>query len=145
MTLELKHLVPYFPYKLRMIFEGKGGRIIEVTGLRLAGLSEETQKLIYFSSVSETLSIQYFKPILRPLCDLNSEIKFNNRKFYPIDELAEIDEVVVLQYSFEFFETSMKYLPNWIVEKLLEWHFDIFGLIEQGLAVSIHDVGEVIT
>jgi hypothetical protein len=32
----------------------------------------------------------------------------------------------------------MRYLPNWTVEKLLEWHFDIYGLIEAGLAIDIN-------
>jgi hypothetical protein len=27
-----------------------------------------------------------------------------------------------------------------LIQKLIEWHFDVFGLIEEGLAISIHDV-----
>ncbi|RQO79147.1 hypothetical protein DBR40_05350 [Pedobacter sp. KBW01] len=30
-----------------------------------------------------------------------------------------------------------------LFQKLYEWHFDVFGLIEQGLAISIHDAKEV--
>ena len=26
--------------------------------------------------------------------------------------------------------------PYWITQKLLEWHFDIFGLINKGLAIK---------
>ncbi|HFG0578877.1 TPA: hypothetical protein ACGFUY_002743, partial [Flavobacterium psychrophilum] len=129
MKLELKHLAPYLPYKLK--FKRQDYIYIHM----LLGISFED---IIFE-LGKT-PIKFIKPILRPISDLNSEIELNGRKFYPIDELAEIDEVVVLQYSFEFFETSMKYLPHWIVEQLLEWHFDVFGLIEKGLAISIHDV-----
>jgi hypothetical protein len=135
MKLELKHLAPYLPYELHgIIFYTKTD--FEKTKLCIKdGLNNEAD------IASWLLGSYQVKPILRPLADLNSLIEVNNRKFYPIDELAEIDEVVVLQYSFEFFETSMKHLPHWIVQQLLEWHFDVFGLIEQGLAISIHDVG----
>jgi len=27
--------------------------------------------------------------------------------------------------------------PYWIVKKLYEWHFDVNGLIEKGLAINI--------
>jgi hypothetical protein len=29
-----------------------------------------------------------------------------------------------------------------IMQKLLEWHFDIFGLIKEGLAIDINTIGE---
>lgn len=32
------------------------------------------------------------------------------------------------------------YLPYECVEYMFKNHYDVFGLIEQGLAVSIHDV-----
>lgn len=31
----------------------------------------------------------------------------------------------------------------WIIEKLLSWHFDIFGLIDKGLAVDINKLEKV--
>jgi hypothetical protein len=132
MKLELKHLASYLPYNLKCdIFLAQQNMGTCVWRIR-------TLDCFYLDKLKNNL--EFIQPILRPLSDLNSEIEFHGRKFYPIDELAEIDEVVVLQYSFEFFETSMKYLPHWIVQQLLEWHFDIFGLIENGLAISIHDV-----
>lgn len=132
MNLELKHLSPYLPYNLKCdIFLAQQNMGTCVWRIR-------TLDCFYLDKLKNNL--EFIQPILRPLSDLNSEIEFNNRKFNPIDELAEIEEVVVLQYSFEFFETSMKYLPHWIVQQLLEWHFDIFGLIDNGLAISIHDV-----
>jgi len=90
MKLELKHLAGYLPYGLKVIFESKGGRILEVTGLRMAGVSEQTSKLIYFNSISETLNIEYFKPILRPLSDLTKKIEVNGEKFVPILELYKM-------------------------------------------------------
>ena len=37
---------------------------------------------------------------------------------------------------------DLKYLPYGVVEKLLEWHFDIFGLLEKGLAVDINTINK---
>ena len=42
--------------------------------------------------------------------------------------------------------TSKRYLEKWkyettnyeTIEKLFEWHFDVFGLIEKGLAIDIN-------
>ena len=28
----------------------------------------------------------------------------------------------------------------WKIEKLFEWHFDVFGLIEKGLAINVNDL-----
>lgn len=143
MNLELNHLAPYLPYELKgQVFEYKidytNKRYEELTGIE--NWQEKNSRWDLTTKSNSRITICSFKPILRPISDLNLEIEFKDKKFYPIDELAEIDEVVVLQYSFEFFETSMKYLPHWIVEQLLEWHFDVFKLIEKGLAISIHDV-----
>ena len=33
---------------------------------------------------------------------------------------------------------DLSYINYGIVEKFIEWHFDIFGLIEQGLAIDIN-------
>jgi hypothetical protein len=72
MNLELKHLAPYLPYGLKMIFQGQKGRILQVTGLRVAGINEKLAGLIYFSSTAETLSVKSFMPILRPLSEIES-------------------------------------------------------------------------
>jgi hypothetical protein len=133
-VLTLEHLAPYLPYGLKMIFEGKKGRIVEVTGLRVAGINEKTSKLIYFSSISETLSIRYFKPILRPLSD-----------FYDINAPAFIDTnfdistqlVLVDLCSKKQHYSGVRYSD---MQEFLREHIDFFNLIEQDLAVSIHDV-----
>jgi hypothetical protein len=33
---------------------------------------------------------------------------------------------------------NYKKMKAWIVEKLVEWHFDVFGLIKSGLAIDIN-------
>ena len=114
MELELKHLVGYLPYGLKV--QSTTGHITSIS--------------IEFDEAG------IGKPILRPLSDLT---KFcEDLGFVPIEKLAEIEEIVCVPYSINFFETSMKYLPYWIVEKLYEWHFDIHNLIENNLAIDIN-------
>ena len=129
MKLELKHLAGYLPYGLKIehptMLVGKRN----ISELRNLGQTNIEISHRLYVQISEC------KPILRPLSDLTKEIEVNGEKFVPIDEIAEIEEVVCT-YSIEFFETSIKYLPNWITEKLLEWHFDIHGLIENDLAID---------
>ena len=145
MNLELKHLSPYLPYGLKMIFEGKGGRIVEVTGLRVAGISEKTSNLLYFNSISETLAVGYFKPILRPISDLIQRLDFfeiGNENGYMVEFDHENFKIIQdLKNIAEFRDYfSFQFLPNIVASQLIEWNFDVFGLIEKGLAVSIHDV-----
>ena len=90
------------------------------------------------------------KPILRPLSDLTKEIEHNGERFVPIDELwgQTLGEIDSNTYDDYFFNPDLK--TTWIckenvlqlewvvVEKLFEWHFDVFGLIDAGLAIDIN-------
>lgn len=167
--LELKHLAPYLRHKLKMIFEGKRGRIIELSCLSFNSLGET------FSDGRGGMWIDRsgFKPILRPLSDLTKEIHHDCKYFIPLIEIFEIcaggyysiDNVLIeinnkvykISTSIDElrFDTEDKYFimecldlegNNWLkpfnqlelFEKLFEWHFDIFGLIEKGLAIDIN-------
>ena len=110
------------------------------------------------------ISISNFKPILRPLSQLTQEIEHNGGKFVPIVELLKIknktwfkehentryqeidfnDSYNISSACFAYMATKnieiwkhdLKNQPYWIIEKLFEWHFDVFGLIEQKLAIE---------
>ena len=150
MKLELKHLVGYLPYGLR--FEGK------------------RKDWVLFDSGIKTLCPidldgrwEIIKPILRPLSDLTKEIEVNREKFIPIDVIGEDVEFNLcnndyvsdwdekggnfLNYIDEFIQRvynnhHLDFMPFGFIQKLQEWHFDIYGLIENDLAISIHDVAQ---
>lgn len=85
--------------------------------------------------------------MLRPLSDLTEEREFGeyNMKLEEIvteseqycdayDEWLEIfiddpDTSIILQAPYE------------VVQELLKWHFDIFGLIDKGLSISYKEAG----
>jgi len=136
MKLELKHLAPYLPYKLKMK-GNQGGDVFHLLGLR----NNET---CLFFELSYWEDIFDFKPMLRPLSDLTKEIEIDGEKFVPIDEL-ELEQcelgvnslgVILFQKSdHEFIYASDIY--NQVLQRLFEWHFDVFGLIDEGLALPL--------
>ena len=80
------------------------------------------------------------KPILYPLSYLTKEIEVNGEKFVPYKWLKK-NYLAYDKYDGNWFKNktnlvNIKILPYDIVEKLFEWHFDIHGLIEQGLAID---------
>ncbi|MBW4362453.1 hypothetical protein [Flavobacterium taihuense] len=169
MNLELKHLAPYLHYKIMtknndnlevMLLGGLSGDTAELLQLEGIGTDNEYCRLSGFEE---------FKPILRPLKDLSNEITHNDKKFYPlaclliskypkwfvdhfdsekyknitIDFTGRYAEAFITYQATHSIQLDSTYILNEsfnIIQKLLEWHFDVFNLIEKGLAISIHDV-----
>jgi len=125
--LELKHIAPYLPYKLMIRYHNK--TIVMNAGGGSASNWIGIQAVIY-------RHVNNCKPILRPLSDLTKEIEVNGEKFTPMIEL-----------DYQNTNNSWLFVVRALIEgevrysrilKLLEWHFDIFGLIENGLAIDIN-------
>lgn len=151
MKLELKYIAPYLPYGLKMIFE-KSGRIIELAGIQ----KTDANNLIFIQKYGQFYeeTIWKFKPILRPLSDLTKEIEHNGEKFVPIEwfEIGDdenlcpdygngnIKLISLLKDMSKHNFIDLNYMQYGVIEKLLEWHFDIFGLLEQGLAVDFNSL-----
>ena len=131
--LELKDLAPYLPYELKV-------------------LCENQVYLMTIGNLKNYLEGRFnIKPILRPLNDLAKEIEVSGEKFIAT-ELLDSDE-----YPVDFFiDTKYEYMIDWIesyrnqkdyqliflpfglINQLIEWHFDVFGLIPAGLAIDIN-------
>ncbi|NIV12884.1 MAG: hypothetical protein GWN62_16865 [Aliifodinibius sp.] len=77
------------------------------------------------------------KPILRPLSDLTKEIEHNGERFIPIKNIGKTSTFYG-DTPICNIEKDYRLWAVWEFEKLLEWHFDIFGLIEKGLAIDIN-------
>ena len=93
------------------------------------------------------------KPICRPLSDLTKPIEHNGEKFVPIESLKDVfmlewcdlfDDSIDAILEFAKYKNFKKieYLPFCIVQKLVEWKFDIAGLIEKGEAIDINTLPE---
>lgn len=136
--LTIKELAPYLPYGLK-IFSEDGNSYDVITDIQIA-------HIIKHNRIGEV------KPILRPLSDLTKEIKVNGEKFVPIEyfELGDdynesvdygngnIKLIGLLKDMAKYNFIDSNYMPYYVVQKLFEWHFDVFGLIEKRLAIDIN-------
>ena len=134
MKLELKHLAPYLPYGLKM----------ELLDYPL-GKHIRTLELDCGHDFNYYLEQDKVRPILRPLSDLTKEIEVDGDKFIPFHKVYE--QIGGGYTSFESFSKSQ--LGNWLytpsialayycVVNLFQWHFDVFSLIPEGLAIDIN-------
>lgn len=135
--LELKNLAPYLPYGLKIqIGNLKDGYDLEMT------CEDEMESQCI--SVKDVIKGEH-KPILRPLSDLTKEIEVNGEKFVPLE--------IINLHSCKLFHTTrlvnkngydfdITQIPHNSFVRLLEWHFDVYGLIEKGLAVDINTLNK---
>ena len=134
MKLELKYLAPYLPYGLKIfVNEWKCEREI----------SQLKQHSIVTKDFGNHLDFKHFKPILRPLSDLTKEIECNGVKLIPMDSIIPLieDHQTELNNPLNSEDPFKAMLDNLLSSnkmflKLLEFHFDVFGLIEKGLAID---------
>jgi len=150
MELKIEHLTSYLPYKLEFLMasehESKEPNIAELksidTGLKMVNFGWGNAK-----------NLTEIKPLLRNLSLLSTEIDVNGKKFIPINELNFlIDEfgnanptIVIVDgfggFHFEWYAGTKisirRSVPFNFYQKLFEWHFDLFGLIKNGLATEV--------
>ena len=136
--LKLKHLAPYLPYEVTFEFE-----VGKVYGDSKIPFEMRNQTL---RSGNIDLCINHGKLHLRPLSQLTKEIEHNGERFVPMDYLKNFDGEYFVEIEYDntvflkdacdlnLFEISRTDIG--VINKLYEWHFDVFGLIEKGLALE---------
>lgn len=148
MKLELKHLSPYLPYKLKV--KTKIGNLI------LCQLNNSTKWNAWFyfcrnsknknqlynfnnlknaDGIGRGFLLKEITPILRPISDIEKEIEVNGEIFIPLEKLESM-----FGDCTKLTDTMLvgSFVPFGIVQKLFEWHFDVFNLIENDLAIDIN-------
>lgn len=141
MKLELKHITAYDLEKLVFMLIDDDGR-----GFRdkIQSISVDYGVIDFKNwepvSIIDSEEMERIKPILRPLSDLTKEqgqelkdlVKGSSMiKNHLVNSLIRVD----LPLNYVISKT-----PYCIIEKLLEWGFDIFGLIKNGLAVDVNTI-----
>ena len=127
MKLELQHLACYLPYGLDFITQS--GKVFKSQTkddfeIRIFKGNSPNGNKQYHSLTLGKINRGEFKPLLRPLSDLDdSQLKSFN--FVSFAKAGDIDFV-----SYDF----MKYA--------FENHFDVFGLIDKGLAIDINTINQ---
>lgn len=160
MKLELKHLAPYFPHNIEFLEYGKPETII---GWKSDRIYIDGCHKSGFCNIEDITTL-----LLRPLSDIAKENEINGNVFIPLLELAAIagtcsasdwhikggeayhNTVDGCAFSLALGSTFIFRNSNeWkdfgaipqqfrMFSLLLEWHFDVFGLIDAGLAVDMN-------
>lgn len=135
--LTVNHLAPYLPYGLKL--QTTNLDVVELETLSRTSINIKGRTWVYGSYCD----IEDVKPILRPMSDLEEQIDHDGYEFVPIEWLENrYDTLDIHEQAKRLIETI-----NWVnqcdymlIMHLIEWHFDVFGLIDQGLAISIHEI-----
>jgi hypothetical protein len=143
-TLKIEHLVIAIQHRQKIQYfddERELNQICEIVELRPEEMTISNNEYQYDVEFDDV------KPILFPLSSLTKEIEINGEKFVPYKKLgwelingdSEFGQVVYCEYG-ESPKTAVNvldYLDD--LQKLQEWKFDIYGLIEKGLAIAVTD------
>lgn len=132
-TLKLKHVACYLPYGLKIQTQDKNGILIKTVD----GIYEQYKDgsfMLYWQENYGTIQASgNIKLILRPLSDLKNN--FESIDLYT-DLCSTYNGVVINDIIDNKRDTS--FISYYYIERLLQNHFDIFGLIEKNLAIDIN-------
>lgn len=134
MKIEIKHIAPYLPYGVRIRRMSDHG--YPIRDFTLQGLSTNG---CYGEEGIVPVEFKKCKPILRSLSDLTKEIEHNGERFVPGDKLINLrfKKTPVEHWGDVCHDGSVGLEDmEFIMSRLYEWHFDIEGLIDQGLAID---------
>ena len=118
--LEIKQIAAYLPYRLKYLDKDTN----ELTTMR----SISTEINLIDMGWGNAHDLKEFKPILRPLSDLTKDIEEGKPMFFPSHQLIKHIEKEQDIFNCSYSE----------IDYLIRNHFDLFGLIDAGLAIDIN-------
>ena len=132
MKLEIKYLASYLPYGLN-IKDVKHGSVFEA----LHFITTPNQDFSLFKgNFDQLINDKYLKPVLFPLSSLTKEITINGKTFVPkkliLDSAKFHSEVPIC-----VIDNDYRLWNVFEYELLLSLKFDIYNLIEKGLAEPV--------
>ena len=165
MKLELKHIAPYLPYGLQVNANDSDLRIKNFTGEISSWEYYDTRFNVWneYKLESHTVSIGSIKPILRPINSMTKEEAYEfgilavgeadmedkeigvgvmklMRDTYPTivyqDQEDEEYSVIIQFSSIGVYMSGIAMMSYEAYEWLFKNHFDVFDLIEKGLAIN---------
>lgn len=129
-TLKLHHIAPYLPYELECQTVDRGEVVISELN---AAYSDNSYT--FMNIVESEKGFDDIKPLLKPMSALNISYVAELARY-----VSTLDEKYTIEIAMKMIkERKSKPLnmPYVIVQILLQWHFDVFGLIDKGLAKNI--------
>ena len=129
MKLEIKHLAPYLPYGLKAKFQSKNKKTCRKYVIGTISVMYSDCSICCYDTVNATPD--NFKPILRPLsdyADINSDAM--NSLNCDMSEQINLNE-----FAIGYICLGSLYQSTY--DLCLKNHIDVFGLIDQGLALPL--------
>ena len=140
--LTIEHLAAYLPYDLIVVAESGTKFRLSVTGnMKGSGIEDRP--------VSIVLDNKY-KPLLRPLSQLTETIEHNGERFVPIEWIDKNTPIKARMCTDSKGKVGLwcenvqashyNAWPHSLVRILLHMHFDVYNLIDSGLAEPIPSI-----
>ena len=126
MKLELHHITPYADKAVFGTFNGVRDILTDI----------DFVNGIVSSLNNGSVELKNFKLEIRSLSDLTKEIDKDEDVTF-LDWIESEYETSVLAFIDVY---GIEKLPYEVMEYLFEWHFDVFGLIENNLAIDINTI-----
>lgn len=141
MKIQLEHLAPYLPYGLKVKIPVVNKKTCRQYVIGTVGAMYSDASICCYDTVNAYPD--WFKPILRPISQIDEEIEIDGKFFTPMLEI-ELDlkrkgEWIVQYEQLVDYLTlcpEMERIPYPLIQYLLSWHFDVFGLIDKRLAIT---------
>lgn len=133
--IQLNHLASYLPYDFPIKILNHKSDYVGIEHSVITGYYFLNERLhVTYKGGSTGKSNNEFMPILRPLSDLLKTYK-GSATYLDVIEF----ECSGIKVTSRIDNINYEYLPYQVIRKLLEWHFDIFGLIGKGLAIDVNN------
>lgn len=134
--LTIKELAPYLPYGLKIRNILGRGSTWTLTRFNIEQFSDDDKPLLRnLSQLTE--EIEHNGESFVPWVEINKFL--NNGEYQPHFNVIEYNEWGSLTISFgdhcAGYSLNLEAIP--VIQKLFEWHFDVFGLREKNLALPI--------
>ena len=135
MKLQLEHLYAYLPYGLICLVDGKEARLDAVY---------PDNSCCFHDLIKSEKDLQSVKPILRDLTEKNIINYFTPLSKKDADIKAFINIQHLLEKGFDSIYEMLNFNPEWwsvgTFNVIVKHKFDVFRLINSGLAVDITKV-----
>lgn len=133
--LTIEHLAPYLPYGLRI---QRGERNLKMnmgkgSSVHWIGISAAID---WFNSDMASKPV----PVLRPLSDITKRINHNGEKLIFSNIFLSIEELTIIRRCIIMKHHLGDYLNFKTMTTMIKYHFDVFSLIQSGLAIDINSL-----
>ena len=119
--LTVNHIAPYLPYGLKGKYTLSNVIILE------RGQKDEVREKT-LDIENPLFFLKYCTPLLLPLDKLTKD--------FLVDGIEDVTNYLSISDIAKIKENVLYYIPYGHFLRLVSWHFDVFGLIEKGLAID---------